>query len=427
MAGGYMEPTEKIKRLLKKLNFEADAQVHQRILDDVLAAQAKTKILNPAASTAGIWRTIMKSKITKFAVAAVVIVTIGLLAYYHTGSVDGTSSAYATVLENIRKAHSVAYKQRIISGKSDSTSSNIINSAGIMRDELKFGQVLIFDPHNDIQLTLSTVDKKAFVHKRIGGKKTDFNWLTWITEQFSQQGEYKGRKMFQGRFADLYEIDQPFEKRSVWVDPETQLPIYSEERQMRDSGKVSPEVYLSITDFGGTGNLTRTMSCGGGGLSEYTVIMSDFQWNIDVNDSLFSSTPPPDYNVTETISKVTEPNGTDIVEVLKFCIEVNGLQFPKNLDVLGDPNVNRPMLIKKFRKDGEPEKELNTAIEFADILVRAVVFVQNRKSESNWFYNEGVMLGEADKPVCWWKLENAQGYRVIYGDLSIRDANDAPN
>jgi outer membrane lipoprotein-sorting protein len=74
-----MEPTENIKRLLKKLNFNADPQVHQRILDDALAAQAKAKTLeSPAASTAGIWRIIMKSPITKLATAAGIVLAVAI-------------------------------------------------------------------------------------------------------------------------------------------------------------------------------------------------------------------------------------------------------------------------------------------------------------------------------------------------------------
>jgi hypothetical protein len=41
---------------------------------------------------------------------------------------------------------------------------------------------------------------------------------------------------------------------------------------------------------------------------------------------------------------------------------------------------------------------------------------------SEWQYvGEDVKLGDAKKPVCWWKLPDSKTYRVIYGDLSIRD------
>ena len=41
---------------------------------------------------------------------------------------------------------------------------------------------------------------------------------------------------------------------------------------------------------------------------------------------------------------------------------------------------------------------------------------------------EDVEFGDADTPVCWWKPPGSKTYRVIYGDLSIRDVepNDLP-
>ena len=34
-------------------------------------------------------------------------------------------------------------------------------------------------------------------------------------------------------------------------------------------------------------------------------------------------------------------------------------------------------------------------------------------------------LGQADVPICWWKPEGSQTYRVIFGDLSQRDLDKA--
>jgi hypothetical protein len=361
----------------------------------------------------------------KYAVAACIVAATGITLYRYSGNLDGATAAYATVLENIRKAHSVAYTQRIICNTDDDqTTSNMINSAGVLRTDFKQGLTLIFDPYKDLNLTLQPSEKKAFINRYIYERKPSFNWLTYITEKFGRNGIYKGRIMFQGRAADLYEVDQPFNKVSVWVDPKTQLPVYSEEHHIPNSKRVSPEYLLKITDFGGTGDRAAR----GGGDPDLITIRSDFQWNIDVNDSLFSSTPPTDYNVTEITLRVSEPNGTEIAGLLKFYIEIGGPQFPEDLEIIADPNVNRPMLVKKFDKDGPSEKELDDAVQFFwDNIARAITFIEDRKSESNWFYDPNASVGDANAPVCWWKLNTGQGYRVIYGDLSIRDSIAEPN
>ena len=47
------------------------------------------------------------------------------------------------------------------------------------------------------------------------------------------------------------------------------------------------------------------------------------------------------------------------------------------------------------------------------------------------YLGKGVKLGEKDRIVCWYKLKDAKDantYRVVYGDLSVKDvaAKDLP-
>ena len=62
-------------------------------------------------------------------------------------------------------------------------------------------------------------------------------------------------------------------------------------------------------------------------------------------------------------------------------------------------------------------------------ILKGLMFAQQRKVDGTWRYaGEDVRLGDADIPVCWWKPEGSDIYRVIYGDLSIGDlsADDLP-
>jgi hypothetical protein len=55
-------------------------------------------------------------------------------------------------------------------------------------------------------------------------------------------------------------------------------------------------------------------------------------------------------------------------------------------------------------------------------VMRGVVFAQTLKPENDFHYvGAGVRFGEAEKPVCWWKPDGFKSYRVLYGDLSVRD------
>jgi hypothetical protein len=44
---------------------------------------------------------------------------------------------------------------------------------------------------------------------------------------------------------------------------------------------------------------------------------------------------------------------------------------------------------------------------------------------TNDFHYQGSngKLGEADKPICWWRPDGSETYRVVYADLSVRDVS----
>lgn len=81
-----MRPAEKLKKLIKKLYVAPSDKMNQRTLDDILAAQEKSKTpvlskvegAKSASSQSNIWRIIMKSKITKLTAAAIIIMAVVL-------------------------------------------------------------------------------------------------------------------------------------------------------------------------------------------------------------------------------------------------------------------------------------------------------------------------------------------------------------
>ncbi|MHC4537972.1 MAG: hypothetical protein ACYS6K_28925 [Planctomycetota bacterium] len=104
-----MRETDNMKKLIKKLRFEATADTHERILGNVLKALEISEQEKSAAPMPSIRRIIMKSKITKLAAAAVIIVGVALLITV----VDKlTSPAYAIeqtikAFENVQYMHIV--------------------------------------------------------------------------------------------------------------------------------------------------------------------------------------------------------------------------------------------------------------------------------------------------------------------------------
>ena len=52
-------------------------------------------------------------------------------------------------------------------------------------------------------------------------------------------------------------------------------------------------------------------------------------------------------------------------------------------------------------------------------ILRGLSFVQNLPPESNPCYLGKTTPDETELPVFWYRPEGSEGYRVIYGDLSV--------
>ncbi len=93
-----MRSAKNVEKFIKRVCLKASDQMHERTLNDALAAQEKSSKTKSAKLEPNIWRTIMKSHITKFATAAVLItaVLIGIYAF------EGPRVALARTTEAMR-------------------------------------------------------------------------------------------------------------------------------------------------------------------------------------------------------------------------------------------------------------------------------------------------------------------------------------
>jgi hypothetical protein len=61
-------------------------------------------------------------------------------------------------------------------------------------------------------------------------------------------------------------------------------------------------------------------------------------------------------------------------------------------------------------------------LEFGLKMARGFVFFKLLKAENDWHYiGTDVTLGDAQSPVCYYRPTGSETYRVIYGDLSVKD------
>jgi hypothetical protein len=424
-----MSPTENIERLIRKLRYKAGAKTTDRILGNIMQALDKTQEQKSALSESSIWRIIMKSPVTKFAAAAVIIIAVMVGLYQFIGPIDEASIAFADVVEKINEARCVVFYQQI--NKWDKT-KQMISESGIWRTEFPNGQITLLDFTDGKQLDLMPESKRAILTHMIGRKRPErlFDCLSWL-RKLQENGEFAGVEEVNGKKAELFISKSEYEKISIWVDAVSKLPVKVIRVCKAHPNKdiVAPMFALSLKDFGGESNESRAVSKGGNtGISkDMTIVMTDFEWGAELDESLFSLESPEGYSLEERQHDISERGERWLIDALALWTQMSGGFFPDNINDLCDPNIAKPLLISKFDKEGNPKEEFDQACQQMSVLVEGLYFAQEQKVNGSWGYaGNGVKLGESDVPICWWKNKNSDTYKVIYGDLSIADSNNIP-
>jgi len=103
------------KAIKKKLSFTASAELHDRMLDDILNAQEKSKKTKSVITRPKIGRIIMKNSITKLAAAAVIIIALVLAANFMNISTTKVSAQeiLAQATKAIANLHSIHINARM--------------------------------------------------------------------------------------------------------------------------------------------------------------------------------------------------------------------------------------------------------------------------------------------------------------------------
>ena len=150
---------------------------------------------------------------------------------------------------------------------------------------------------------------------------------------------------------------------------------------------------------------------------EGAIIMSDFKFNIDLDQSLFSLQVPEGYTHQETQMDMTNLNEEDLIEGLRVWAEMMGGVFPHTLNTTDTKNL-------KLWKKKLIETKLSEAEQLKRVMkvARCWLFIHSLKADSDWHYaGKDVKLGDADTAIFWYRPEGSETYRVIYGDLSVKD------
>ena len=469
------------------------------IVGRVMSALAAEKSPRPATSrraemihptlrirSLSVWRWIMRSPVPRVAAAAIVVVVVGLVFWLPGG---GATPAFANFIAPILQAKTAKLKLVTeMTGPSPMTipSELMVLSATRWRQEIvqpnKSKAIMIYDLGQRKSLTLDPANKKALVLTL--ANMTDeqlrqqdmFGWFRSILADARDKPDIEreplGESEIDGQRVVGFRVRSKGMVTSLWGDPKTGLPVRAE---------MTMAVY-----------------------SNAKTTLSDFEFNVDLDPSLFSVEPPAGYTVQSQQIDVSLPEEKDLIAAFREYLQLSGGPFPGSLDLQATMQAVGRMIGKKITipkicaeqaarmglteeqkrqyeefmikltdsmlapENEKPSKEelekieqqmhksidrkkLGLALEQGKSnkqelirkaselgmqelikvqvpIQRGLLFVFSLPADADAHYaGKGVSSGAADKPIFWYRPKDATKYRVIFADLSIREADVPPS
>ena len=242
-----MKPADRINELINKSDVTTSSDTDKRILADALVQLEKLKQKKSAATQPNIWRTIMKSRISKLAAAAVIIITVFVGIHYFSGSIENV--AFADVMQNIQNARTLTYRSVITPADQDpQVVKTTVIEPHLMRVELPDGKVWILDHGQGKGLILDSKNKQAVMsstpQKTLGLYDTFRDFRNNPDFSVSQIGQ----RTIDGVQTVGFQLTRGNDEnvRIVWANPQTSLPIRIEQTVKDENGRVIKSVTTNI-------------------------------------------------------------------------------------------------------------------------------------------------------------------------------------
>lgn len=331
----------------------------------------------------------MRSPVTRATVAAAAIimvaVLVGIILFGPTGitfakAVEPILTAKTVILDFVLGGEDGPTMHEVVVGtRIRRTMSNMPNLTQIL--DLEAGKMLALDSESK---TAVMVNIQGDVQE---GTKNYVEFLRQVIRQVEDgRVEKLGQRRVDGQEAVGFVGKGRNEEVTIWADAKTGHPLRIEFTIGRD----------------------------------FRVVMKNFQFDVPLDAGLVSMDAPAGYTLRQTQLDMSGATEADFVESLRIWAEIIGDgAFP---EAIGSEQTMKqiPLLVQKLIVRNIPEAEgVETGMKFG----RGMLFhqmLEHRKCQ--WGYTgAGVKLGDAQKPVFWYQPQGSDTFRVIYGDLSIKD------
>ena len=347
------------------------------------SAASRTSVGTGGRAASGPRRTIplRTPAIRRFVLAAsILLACLAGLAWwgkYHAGV------AFAEVIRAIDNVRSVRFTTTIKGGDAQPVVMKTSVLDKRVRQEMASRIASIIDTDHEKILTLLGDQKKAILLDAPGlndagqGNRNLLLMLRECLHGAKGNAEDLGRRRIGEHSAQGFRANDDGRIVTLWVDVDTALPL---------------EVELPWGD-GAT-----------------TILVTDYDFSVALDESLFAMTPPSGYTLLNAVMNLKDTTEEDLVQLLNLLAKGGDDYFPNSL-ALGSLEYDI----------GRAESKLSAWDQFqmGGAIARAIIFLQGCHDPK--YVGAGVALGEGDRAVYWYRPKSSPTYRVIYGDLSIRD------
>jgi hypothetical protein len=387
---------QNIEKNLKELRYQTGDSKRQAILNTLSAAlETKTKS-KPASSKSGLRRIIMSKPMTKLAIAAAIV--IAALIVFQTNTF--VSPSFADVIKPLFEAQTIVFD--MIAGNENDPQAPVIHDlvkGQMIRRTVSTlaNTTMIIDIDGKRMLNLDSQTQGALYSDIKGSlEEGTRSFLKFIREALIRVQSYPGfkaqelpRQEFDGRELFGFLSEGPNERIVIWADPKTALPVRIE------------------------------MKLGG-----QEMLLKNFEFDVPLEDELFSMNIPEGYKSMESALDLTNPTEQDFVAFMDFWAkEMLGGHFPDSAGTQEFMKLVEPMQQKMVEMKVTPQQGMQIGGYYAKGMMFMQLFELYHKGTCQYL-GKGVQYGDASKAIFWYKFNDAATYRVVYGDLSVKDVTE---
>ncbi|MCA9109730.1 MAG: hypothetical protein KDA52_07270 [Planctomycetaceae bacterium] len=345
---------------------------------------------------------LMKYKVPHWTAAAILIAGFAWITFS-----SGTPAlALDEVIDNFTKARTARFDMTVmVTGGPEQKMKAFYLEPSHFRQELAGGFVNISDWAKGKTIGLDFKGKKATVMNLVNlpenaDREAQMNQFEATRERLRKavddpdtDVELLGEQELSGRKVMGFRFKVPGNPMTIWADPDTKFPV-----QIEGTMVGPPETH---------------------------VVMSNYEFNVELDESMFSTEIPEGFEITEMDVDVSKPNEEDFIAALRIGSEGSDGQFPPGFDAVAIASYVASMVVKQgFNNEKKPtEAQMQQVIKIG----RGLQFALTLPSEADAHYaGATVKYGEKDQPIFWYKPDNSETYRVVYGDLSVKESANAP-